>query len=298
MLNVSSPKPWVAAALSMLCTGLGQIYCGRGARGLAMFGATLLFGPLVIAAMLFGTSLGGLVLLLATVLAVTAVYIGSVINAHRLAKQLAGQPFAQRRYNRPAVYWLMALASVPATFGVAMLLRANVVGAYYIPASSMAPTLLNGDRILVNKLDIATRELHRGDLAVFHNPKNREQTFVKRVIGLPGDTVELKRGAVLINGVALRREAVDDAKPSDRTPRPFYEWSDAHRYQVLVGDADENADFAPQTVPEGSFFMLGDHRGLSHDSRKIGPISRSDLVGIVTWIYSPAGSWERFGGVE
>jgi signal peptidase I len=194
----------------------------------------------------------------------------------------------------------MVLTNIPCTFALGIWLRADVVAAYYLPSSSMEPTLRAGDRILVNKRNIQSRELQRGDLVVFRVPSNPNQCWIKRIVGLPGDTVEMRGGELLINGVRLARESADDDSGSDAedTSRAYVEQNGGRRYRVLVGTSDENADFPLLVVPDDSYFMLGDHRGLSHDSRSFGPVSRRELVGLVTWLYAPAGSWERFGEVR
>lgn len=292
-------KPWVAAALSTLCCGLGQVYCGRLSRGLAMYAVSMLFGPAVLLIML-GNSAFWLIVFLATVAAVTLVYVASIVDAQRLAVRMAGQPSEARRGHRPVLLWGMALTSIPCTLGFGFSLRSNVVEAFRIPTSSMEPTLMKGDRFLANKRNIDSREMERGDVVVFRMPTNPEQRWVKRIVGLPGDTVEMRSGEVFINGKALKRELVKSAAESatDQEPRAFYENNGERRYQVLIGGLDENADLPRQIVPDDSYFVLGDHRGLSHDSRKFGTISRREMVGVVTWLYSPAGSWERFGAVR
>ncbi|HUQ69507.1 MAG TPA: signal peptidase I [Planctomycetaceae bacterium] len=288
-------KPWVAASLSMLCCGLGQIYCGRAGRGLVMYSLSMLFGPIVIATVMTGSSLPWLIAFLLSLIAIAVVTIGSVIDAHRLAKSLAGQQYEPRDYNRPVVYRLMALTSITYAFVLAMFLRANVTEAFMIPSRSMAPTLVPGDRLLTNKLGINARTLERGELVVFRHSANREQLYVKRIVGLPGDTVELRQGEVLVNGQPLKREPIGPAATDSK--QLVYEWNGGRRYQILIGPDDENADLPPQTVPDGAYFVMGDNRGLSLDSRNFNAVSHGEIVGVVTYRYWPAGNWSRFGVV-
>jgi signal peptidase I len=288
-------KPWVAASLSMLCCGLGQLYCGRAGRGLVMYSLAMMFGPLVIATVLSGSSWPWLVVFLLSLAAVLVITLGSIIDAHRLAKRLAGQPYELRDYNQPAVYWLMALTTLPYALGLALFLRANVIEAFVIPSNSMAPTLVPGDRMLANKLGIGGRHLERGELIIFRYSANREQRYVKRIIGLPGDTVELRDGQVFLNGEPLKRE---DLGPSATGGKQLAcEWNGGRRYQILVGPDDENANFPVQVVPEGAYFVLGDHRGSSLDSRKFFAVSHGEIVGVATYLYWPQGRWNRFGAI-
>ena len=137
----------------------------------------------------------------------------------------------------------------------------------------MAPTLIPGDRILANKLGISTRTIHRGDVIVFRNPENRRQTFVKRIVGLPGDTVEVAERELLINGEVQHR------LQKNATPNP-------------------PAKRSKQTVPAGSYYVMGDNRDLSKDSRNFGFLSHGEITGVVTYLFWPGKSWSRFGAVE
>jgi signal peptidase I len=170
--------------------------------------------------------------------------------------------------------WAVVLASV---------LRAGVAQSYHIPSGSMEPTLLVGDRVLVSKLSYAARlpftsrvilplgQPQRGDMVVFAPPSGQGDDLIKRVVGLPGEVVELKAKQVYINGLPLA-----DA------------WG---RYTSRPGPAD---DFGPAQVPQGHYFMLGDNRDHSYDSRlwnqgRGGFVPMKDIRGkalLVLW------SWE------
>ena len=199
----------------------------------------------------------------------------AAIDAKRIAQHLSSQDYNLQDYNHLAVYVLLSLTSVPYSIGMAFFLRANVMEAFVIPTSSMSPTLLPGDRILTNKLGISTRTFHRGDVIVFRNPENRRQIFVKRIISLPGDTLEIKEGELLINGEALHQGSNSDNIAQSKAP-----------------------SFSARTVPAGSYFVLGDNRNLSHDSRNFGFLSHGEITGVVTYLYWPAISWSRFGSVK
>lgn len=170
-------------------------------------------------------------------------------------------------------------------FLLALLIKSFLVQAFYIPSQSMEPTLEVGDRVLVNKVVLRFRDPHRGEVIVFENPQaiepdrspisafwnwlteglgfasNPEKDFIKRVIGLPGETIEVSRGKVFING-----------KPIDET---------------YVNSQEDLSDFGPFKVPADQFFMMGDNRPNSQDSRStLGPIPKDKIVGkafIVLW---------------
>ena len=155
---------------------------------------------------------------------------------------------------------------------VAVLLRAYVVQTFYIPSGSMEPTLQIGDRILVNKLSYHLHGVDRGDIVVFGRPATENcggpevNDLVKRVIGLPGDVVSLAQGRVYIDGRRLDESWLPASEQGDTQPGP-------------PGNA-ANLEHS-FTVPANDYYVMGDNRADSCDSRYWGPISRSLIVGKV-----------------
>ncbi len=178
--------------------------------------------------------------------------------------------------------------------GVAILIKTFVVQAFYIPSESMVPTLEVGDRVFVNKILFDAGDIHRFDVVVFENPNSAElpdrsviggflhwlgegiglsqpenEDFIKRVIGLPGETVEIRRHTVYVDG-----------RPLDE---PY----------LTRAARQANGDWGPKTVPEGTLFVMGDNRGNSADSRfGLGFVPIDKVVGkafIVIWPPSNAG---------
>ena len=165
-----------------------------------------------------------------------------------------------------------------------------------VPTGSMRPTLLEGDVVLVNRLaygvkvpltDIvlaSTGEPKRGDIATFSSPRDGTR-LIKRIVGLPGDTIALRGDVLYVNGVAarysnpaVRREpaavlgGIEALRVTERIA------GDERRIQLLP-TARVPRDFGPLTVPPGSYFMMGDNRDDSADSRYIGPVPRHLLIG-------------------
>jgi signal peptidase I len=164
---------------------------------------------------------------------------------------------AAPRPRRWVVEWLVVLV---VAVGLAVAVRAYVVQTFFIPSPSMEPTLMVGDRILVNKLSYHLHGVTRGDIVVFAvPPKERPEPgvkdLVKRVIGLPGDVVSSSGGRVYINHKPL--------------PEPWLPTG-----TVTTG-------IKTQTIPPHEYFVMGDNRSDSQDSRFFGPISRSLIVGRV-----------------
>ncbi len=150
---------------------------------------------------------------------------------------------------------------------VAGLARFIVWQPYIIPSSSMEPTLVPGDRILVNRLAYRFWAPNRGDIVVFAYPLDPRRTFVKRIIALEGETVELRDNQVYINGQVLKEEYL---KAGDYPP------------------------YGPEAVPKDKVLVLGDNRRQSGDSRDWGLLPKSDLIGKAWIIYYPVQRFRSF----
>ena len=163
---------------------------------------------------------------------------------------------------------------------IALFIRAFVIQAFKIPSGSMLPTLQIGDHLLVNRfiygirlpftgtLLIPVSEPKRGDVIVFRFPPNPDTDFIKRVIGLPGDTVEVRDKAVYING-----EKIAD---------PHAHFTDGMTPDVRHGPRDE---FGPVTVPKDHLFVMGDNRDNSYDSRFWGFVPEKNVLGKALILY-------------
>ncbi len=157
---------------------------------------------------------------------------------------------------------------------VALLVQAYVVKPYRIPSESMAATLVPRDRVLVNKIVYRVREPRRGDIVVIDS-RRLGKTLIKRVIGLPGDRISLRGGAVFIDGRRLREPYVDRVDGRAEATDPFSgtgkPWSLERAY----------------VVPPGHYFVMGDNREVSDDSRDWGPAARGEIVGEAFLTYWP-----------
>ena len=131
-----------------------------------------------------------------------------------------------------------------------------------VEGTSMLPRLEDSDRLFINKFVYHMSSIERGDVVVFHYPRNPEQSYIKRVIALPGDRLSIERGVVWLNG------------------RPQIE-----RYVPEVYQDTES--MAEIVIPPDSYFMMGDHRNISWDSRKFGPVERSFIYGKAVFVYWP-----------
>jgi signal peptidase I len=164
--------------------------------------------------------------------------------------------------------------------GVAFLAQAFIVKPYRIPSPSMVPTLDPGDRVLVARFLYHVTSPARGDIVVFKYPLDTRVVFIKRLIGLPGDTLSLRNGQVYVNGV--RRNEPYVLKVNGRTA-PTNPWP-----PIAGSTLSEPWSLnRPYTVPAGSYFMMGDNRLDSDDSRSWGPVPARDLIGKAFLIYWP-----------
>jgi len=298
--NAPARSPLIAVILSLAATGLGQIYCGRIVRGLVMFLGSLLFAPAIVVAALLPPATIVLVGLILALLAVLGVYVFAVVDAFRLARR-SGDLFQSMDYNHPLVYALFVLVGLTYSAGGVYFIRSNVFEAFAIPMASEIPTLLPGDRFLVNKTTYQRRFVRRGDEVVFRVPPLGVK-WVKRVIALPGDTVEVKDNEVFVNGQKLPREPAPRASlgaaAQEVKGELFEETNAGRRYRILfAADTKPLPDYPQAKVPEGACFMLGDNRNKSRDSRTIGFVALGDVLGDVQYRYWPAATWTRFGGL-
>lgn len=216
-------------------------------------------------------------------------------------------------------WWVDLCRSLLPVVLIVLVIRSFLVEPFRIPSGSMIPTLLAGDFVLVNKFSyglrlpvlnttfIPTGEPDRGDVAVFKYPRDASQDFIKRVVGVPGDTVRYDAGQLVINGERVEREGIGEYNHR-QAPRSyvFSERLGGQEYQTLrlagrQGCSDYASSSDGYTVPEGHYFVMGDNRDSSSDSRCWGPVSDDRLVGraFLIWMswngHENTINWDRIG---
>jgi signal peptidase I len=171
---------------------------------------------------------------------------------------------------------------------VVLLIRAFVAQAYNIPSGSMKPTLLVGDFILVNKLVYRFSEPQRGDIVVFKYPIDPNIDFIKRIVALPGEQVEVRNNQVFINGKPLPLIEVN-REEENGVRKVIYEEvlpeGIKHKVQFYEDFPFSKRDFGPVVVPPNHYFVMGDNRDNSEDSRYWGFLPRENIVGKAFVIY-------------
>jgi signal peptidase I len=187
------------------------------------------------------------------------------------------------------------LSSLGWALALALVIRTFVIQTFEIPSSSMENTLEVGDYLVANKFlygirlpwsgerVLPMREPRRGDVVIFKFPEDRSQDFIKRLVGEPGDEVMVRDKHVFVNG------------------KPFNDPHEVHKDAALIpAGAGPRDNFGPVRVPEGSYFMMGDNRDNSYDSRFWGFVKKEDIVGLAVVKYwsSVPGSWKvRWGSL-
>ena len=174
---------------------------------------------------------------------------------------------------RAFVDWIVVVA---VALTVAFLVRGFVLAHFVVDGSSMDTTLATGDRVFVNKLSYRIHDPNRGDVVVLHQINGAaERDLIKRVIALPGETIEMTNCEVRITEVGANQSRV--------LVEPYLD--------LDVISATCGGDFAPVSVPADSVFVMGDNRSGSQDSRNLGPIAESDLVGRAFVVFWPRSDW-------
>jgi signal peptidase I len=175
-------------------------------------------------------------------------------------------------------YGLTALIAI----ALAVVVQSFVVKPYLIPSTSMANTLVPGQRVLVDRMVYRYRSVHRGDIIVFRRPGPPHDVLIKRVVGLPGDTLSVRGGHLFINGVRANDSFVDKVdgvtEPTDA----------ADPYASTDPDAPWSLA-QPFHVPAGHYFVMGDNRTDSADSRYWGTVPRHAIIGRAFFTYWPLG---------
>ncbi len=299
---------WIGIMFSLIMPGLGQVYCGKLARGLVFTFLNILPIPIIMGLFLFNNSLMLMQITLALILAGGIVQLTAIIDSAYLANRMRAD-YQLKDYNRWYVYLLLVLIVSGGTIGSGLYLRDQGLEAFRIPSASCYPTIVPNDRILTNKTAYKNSDPKRGDIVVFINPQDRQQNYIKRVVAVAGETVEIKNHELYINGQKLQRRQLPDTA-LDKIKIEFdgqilkgdlYEEINGDaKYKIFLAEPPHDKgspDFAQITVPEHKCFVLGDNRNLSFDSRHFGVISLATITGRADYIYWPAKSWSRFGSL-
>lgn len=274
-------KPWLAGLLTIFTIGLGHLYAGNPNKGIALYLSQAVLGAATIALFVISSSLTTLIVAFSCGV---AYFVYCIVDAIKDAKR-GKASYQLRKYNRWYVYlacW--AAASILIQPVVAFSIKSNFIQAYKIPAGSNEPTLLIGDHILVDRRPSA-RVPKLNNLIVFEFPEDPRRDFVKRIVAVGGDTVEVRDKVLYLNGI----------KASD----PY--GINVESFTMPANGKNPRDFYGPVIVPEGHVFVLGDNRDRSYDSRFWGFVEEEKIKGTVKSIYwswdsiDEAVRWERIG---
>jgi len=200
---------------------------------------------------------------------------------------------------------------------IALFIRQFAVQAFKIPSASMVPTLRIGDHLLVNKFIYGPRipftdtrifswkEPKRGEIIVFKFPKDESKDFIKRVVGVPGDKIQIKNGKLFINDAAVPLSRLGEYEDKDQGSGMFSaakvqlldEQLGAVKHHILYAHDQSGFNFGPELVPGESVFVMGDNRDNSADSRVWGFVKYNKILGralIIYWSWDGKDTWVRW----
>lgn len=264
-------RPAIAALLSFLTMGLGQLYNGQFRRAVVFFAVEIIgIGSYIsFPSLLFSSH--GIALMYFWVAMYVACRIYSIVDAYSAARRIG--ELQLQPYNRWYVYLLImiVLSSISLPFD-------NSAKAYHIPAGSMMPNLLVGDYLYADESAYDERAPERGDIVIFQLLRDDKIDYIKRLIGLPGDRIQVRDEVLYINDEAVERRQIEDIEVVERfgsvQVRRYVETlPNGVGYEVIEQNHDRPLDNTEvYAVPDGHYFFMGDNRDGSLDSRVLGHV--------------------------
>ena len=273
-METTTPSPIIkprsiktASRLSDLAYGLGQIYCGHLVRGLFIYfvGVMIVMACVMMIALMKGRFLQAFLM---GAVPATALWLFAKFDARRLAAK-SPPDYALKEYNRWYVYAMLVVIILPMAVCGAFFIREKAYEAFKVVTDRMSPTIRDGERVLVNKTIYDVEPMRRGDVVIVRSPNAIRWNLVQRLVGLPGDKIELRGGEVLVNGEpVVHPGGASSTQPDTRPPGEAVKW----------------------TLPSGHGFFISDNRGAKldgHDLDDLGEAPLSNVVGRAEFIYWP-----------
>jgi signal peptidase I len=289
--NPRRRRPWLAALLSFFAPGAGQLYNGRPQVAAALFALFVLLNLGFFFGMPhFHPDLPVLGMCVALAAGLLVLQIAAAVHAFIHARRVVPVPLVP--YQRGWVYAAMLIA-LPALNAAT---APPWIKSFQTPSASNVPTLLVGDRFFVELGYYRAHAPQRGDVAVFKLPTDNRTYYVKRIVGLPGDTVQMRDGVLYINGEAVSRQPTEDyLLQSEGSTISMHQYVETlpggATYRIVkIGDHGPLDNTPAYTVPDGHYFALGDNRDNSLDSRvmsRFGYIPAATLAGRAYVVYWP-----------
>lgn len=271
--------PCITFLLSLFCPGLGHMYIGQLRKGIILVTIGALYIHLLSLGLMGKTFNSMATYLILAITYMLYIIADSVITAFRR------QEYTLKPYNRRLFYAIFVIVSIClSVVNTSVAKKYGELEAFKIPSGSMMPTLLPGDHLITDRQYTRNAKPQRGDVIVFRYPPDPRKNFIKRVIAAEGDTVEIVDKRVRLNGALI--------------DEPYA----LHTDHAVLGLAEGRRDnIPPLTVPEGKYFVLGDNRDDSHDSRYWGFVDSKDIKAkalYIYWSWDSVTSTPRFSRID
>jgi signal peptidase I len=292
-------RPWLALLMSLVLPGYGQLYNGALNKAIWIFlsfaFSTIPLGALIAIYLPDAWLISALAV---CTLASVAVWVYGMVDAWREAKQSVA--FARKSWQVSGMY--LAALVFSGLFTLPLLytyVRGHWIEPFRIPSNSMAPGILSGDFLIADKgynCPGCKHAVKRGDIAIFVYPNDRTQHYIKRIVGLPGDRVQMKGKELIVSGQSLKRSETTSSIGVE-----VIEAIDGREWRVLWSASGQTPEDSDVIVPPGHVLVLGDARMLSKDSRVFGTVPLQDVVGRARQLWFSSGPegvrWYRLGKV-
>ncbi|MDH3523807.1 MAG: signal peptidase I [Acidobacteriota bacterium] len=252
----------VAILLSLCQPGLGHLYALRARRAVLFAGASLALAAVFLSGLL-GQSFSSLVIVLSIAL---IIFLGGAIDAARCAPRSQSPGPRLSRW-----YAVLALAVAMQWLAYQALPLVQRLKSFYMPSSNMEPTIVPGDRLFAALAP--SPNPRRGDIVLFESPETPGMLLLNRVIALPGETIEIRDKAVLLNGALAEEPWAQHLDPNILPADYYMEWG------------RKRDQLSRLTLADGQVFVMGDNRDFSHDSRFYGPVDTSSVRGKPLYVY-------------
>lgn len=184
------------------------------------------------------------------------------IRRHDNPEETLRHPAERRSFAERAMSLRSWIGDLTVSLVVSLIIILFLYQPVRVEGTSMLPRLEDQDRLFINKFAYQFEKIQRGDVVVFYYPHDHSKSYIKRVIALPGDRLAIDHGAVTVNGVTLKEPYVPERYEDDRS-------------------------LPERTIPAGEYFVMGDHRSISSDSRDFGPVPRDLIYGRAAFVYWP-----------
>lgn len=296
MENVAVKKRrrwWLSGLLGIMVPGLGQVYNGQETKGLLYYVALSVWGGIFMSSFYYlikpPATFGHIVIIGLMALVSLVFWLIIVFEAILSAKRISNN-YVLKRFNRWYIYIIIIVIIQLVDISVeAVIVRNTIFKAFKVPAGSMMPTIYVGDHFICDLSYYHLNNPARGDIIIFKWPVNESIFYIKRIIGAPGDTIQIIDDDLYINNEKTELDYIgkyvgDDGKGSEIYKETYGNSS----YQILE-QIKKHENYGPVKIPEGEYFVMGDNRDNSNDSRYWGMVKRHQIYGRPVFIYF---SWD------